>query len=915
MSSDPLSRASLHVNLANLRMLEELYERWLQDPSLVDLSWQHFFEGMQFSSELSKAHPVEKSPDLRAHYLINAYRTYGHLLASCNVIETESPSMPRELELENFGLTEADLDCAFPSGNLLDQPTATLREILEALRKTYCQTIGIEYMDLGSVDIETWIQQQIEPFFPRRLTDEGQIDVLKQLRASEGFETFLHTKYVGQKRFSLEGAESLIPTLHAILEKGGEMGVSDVILGMAHRGRLNVLANIMGKSYAYIFEEFEDYYTPDLSESTGDVKYHVGFAGTYTTKKGKKIQLILSANPSHLESVSSVVEGGVRALQEHKKSKEHAKEVIPLLVHGDAAIAGQGIVYETMGMRMLNGYQTGGTIHVVINNQIGFTALPKDSRSTRYCTDIAKAFGAPVFHVNGEDPEACVAVAHLSVALRQRFGCDVFIDLMGYRKYGHNESDEPTFTQPLQYQLIRSKKTIYQIYRDQLVSLGKLSEEDAEQMEKVSKEELNHQLSEVKSRKVVSQEKKVRLRGKHLEEMFAPIETRVAGEQLLEVGKSIACVPDVITIHPKVERLLRNRQKMLEQDPNTPSIDWGMGEMLAYGTLCVEGVHVRLSGQDVRRGTFSHRHALYVDQVTSEHHYPLSHLSQNQASCDVFNSHLSELGVLGFEFGYSLMYPNALVLWEGQYGDFANGAQVIIDQYIATSEMKWGHTTNLVLLLPHGYEGGGPEHSSARVERFLQLCSDENLFVVNCSTPAQLFHVLRRQGLRSLKKPLVLFTPKAMLRHPLCRSSLSEFTEGHYQEVVDDSHPSEQVKRVILCTGKIYFELVQKREKDGGEEAIIRIEQLYPLHKEKLLALIEKYSDAVECLFVQEEHQNMGAWSFLYPQLEELLQGKIPLRYVGRAPSASPAAGSHALHQLEYEALVKTLYQGNSHES
>ena len=899
-----------YANFANLKMLESLYEQWLQDPSSVDTSWQNFFEGMQFASQLPKALPArQESADLRVHYLINAYRTYGHLMANCDVIATEPSHLPDELKLENFGLTEKDLDGEFPTGGLLDKEKAPLKEIVGALEKTYCQTIGIEYMDLGSVAIEKWIQKRIEPNFPTGLSNEDRIEILNQLNQAEGFETFLHTKYVGQKRFSLEGAETFIPLLHAMLNRGGEGGVSDVMMGMAHRGRLNVLANILGKSYGYIFEEFEDHYTPDLSESTGDVKYHMGFAGTYTTASGKKIQVILSANPSHLESVDAVVPGGARAIQEQKKAKGHQKGVVPLVVHGDAAIAGQGIVYETLEMARLNGYGTQGTVHIVINNQIGFTTLPKDGRSTRYCTDIAKAFGAPVLHVSAEDPEACVAAAHLAIELRQEFGCDVFIDLMGYRKYGHNEGDEPTFTQPLIYQMIHSKKSIRQIYRDRLIESGVLSTEKAEEIEKGFRDNLTQVLDTVKSQKTEPEPLQTRVAGKHLEELLAPIDTRVAKETLLQLGHKVAQTPADVNLHPKVQRLLKEREKMLNEDPSTPAIDWGMGEMLAYATLCTQGVHVRLSGQDARRGTFSHRHALYVDQVTAQHYFPLSHLSDTQAPCDVFNSHLSEYGVMGFEFGYSLMYPNSLVLWEGQFGDFANGAQVVIDQYLATSEMKWGHSTNFTLLLPHGYEGMGPEHSSARIERFLQLCADENMILANCSTPAQLFHLLRRQGLRTLKKPLVVFTPKVLLRHPLCRSPLNAFIEGGFEEVIDDPTPPSSPKRLLLCSGKFYYDLIQERETRKSEDVILRIEQLYPLHVEKLKSLFQKYSGVSSYLWVQEEHENMGAWQFLKPHLERILEKEIS--YVGRSLAAVTSAGSHALHKLEHEALMQKLYQGS----
>ncbi len=903
-----------YANLANLKMLESLYESWLENPHSVDPSWQNFFDGMQFATTLPKALPPRlESSDLRVHYLIHAYRTYGHLLAQCDVIAQEKPKEPEELKLENFGLSKEDLATEFPTIGLLPKEKAPLSEILQGLQQTYCRTAGVEYMDLGSVAIEKWIQKKIEPNFPTHLSNEDRIEILKQLNQAEGFETFLHKKYVGQKRFSLEGAETFIPLLRAILDRGAEGGVTDAVLGMAHRGRLNMLANIMGKSYGYIFEEFEDYFTPDLSESSGDVKYHMGFAGTYLTKGTKEVQMILAANPSHLESVNPVVEGGARALQEQKRGKEDPRGVVPILVHGDSAISGQGVIYETMTMENLNGYGAKGTIHIVINNQIGFTTLPKDSRSTRYCTDIAKAFGAPVLHVNAEDPEMCIAVAHLAIELRQQFECDVFIDLMGYRKYGHNEGDEPVFTQPLQYQTIRSKKTIREIYRNRLIEQGDLSQEQAEEIEKGFRSDLTRVLESVKSKQQAPDALRMRQKGKDLPELLTPVDTRVKKDLLFELGKKMGEVPQGFNLHPKVQRLLKERENMLQQDPKTPSIDWGMAEMLAYATICEQGIHVRLSGQDTRRGTFSHRHGIYVDQVTSKHYFPLSHLSENQAPCDVYNSPLSELAVMGFDLGYSLLYPKSLVLWEGQYGDFANGAQVIIDQYIGSGEMKWGQSSNLTLLLPHGYEGAGPEHSSARMERFLQLCANENMTIVNCTLPAQFFHVLRRQAVRELKKPLIVFTPKVLLRYPSCRSPLNAFCEGGFEEILDDPAPPAHPKRILFCSGKFYYELLEQREKGKIADVLIRIEQLYPLHTEKLKGILEKYQGIQQCIWVQEEHQNMGGWNFIRPRLEALLEGKIPLSYVGRSAAASTAAGSHALHKLEHEILINQLLdQGSS---
>ncbi|NGX39087.1 MAG: 2-oxoglutarate dehydrogenase E1/E2 component [Chlamydiae bacterium] len=897
-----------YANLANLQLIEGLYEKWLSDPTSVDSSWKNFFEGMQFASKLPQALPPRReSLDLRSFSLINAYRIYGHLYANCNVIATDPPSFPEELKLENFALSEEDLEKEFPAHGLFEKETAPLKEIVDVLQKTYCQSVGIEYMDLGSVAIEQSVQQSIEPYFPSHLQNEDRIEILKQLDQAEGFETFLHTKYVGQKRFSLEGAETLIPLLHAILDKAGEEGVSEGIISMAHRGRLNVLANIMGKSYSYIFEEFEDYYTPDFSESSGDVSYHLGFSGIYKGKNGKEIQLFMPSNPSHLESNDPVALGAARAIQEQKKQEAKA---LPILIHGDSAIAGQGIVYEIMTLSKLKGYSNGGTIHIVVNNQIGFTTLPGDSRSSRYCTDIAKAFGSPVLHVSAEDPEGCVAAARLATELRQKFGCDVFIDLMGYRKYGHNESDEPSFTQPLEYQIIRSKKSIRTLYRDHLVSSEVLSLTQAEELEKNFKENLSSLLETVKSEGPSEEKLKPREEGKDLPALFAPVDTAVPLDRLIPLGKALATPPKDFNLHPKILRLLKERVGMMEKDPTEPSIDWGMGEMLTYATLCTGGIHVRLTGQDVRRGTFSHRHSVYVDQLTSARFFPLSHLSEDQAPCDIFNSPLSEYACLGYELGYDVLYPHCLVLWEAQFGDFANGAQIIIDQYLASQEMKWGQSSNLTLLLPHGSEGMGPEHSSARIERFLQMCAEENMIIANCTTPAQLFHFLRRQALREMEKPAILFTPKGTLRHPLCKSPLEAFAKGGFEEVLDDPNAPQSPTRVLFCSGKFYYDLVKEKDE---QDLLIRIEQIYPLNTEKLKKILSNYPQLTSAYYVQEEHENMGAWAFLKPHLEEVLQGKVPLSYIGRPLAASPAAGSHALYNLQHETLLKQLKETRNH--
>ncbi|HSX03795.1 MAG TPA: 2-oxoglutarate dehydrogenase E1 component [Rhabdochlamydiaceae bacterium] len=891
--------ASSYANFSNLELIEDLYQSWLKNPNSVDSTWNHFFEGMQFADHMPKISFKEQaSPDLRIFYLITAYRTYGHLMAQVNPIAASDPPPAPELNLENFGLSDKDLEIAFPTCGFLKEETAPLKEILEALKRTYCRTIGIEYMGLGIPEMEKWLQERIEPNFELHLSNEEKVHILSELNRAETFETFIHTKYVGQKRFSLEGAETLIPMLAALLEDGVGKGITEAIIGMAHRGRLNVLANIFGKSYAYIFREFEDHYTPDLGEGTGDVKYHKGFIGKYTTLSKKEIPMTLMANPSHLESVDPVVEGGVRARQE-VKPREKQNEIVPILIHGDASIAGQGVIYETMQLSRLHGYATQGTIHIVINNQIGFTTLPRDGRSTHYCTDIAKTFSSPVFHVNAEDPEGCVAATKLAVEMRQKFGCDVFIDLNGYRKYGHNEGDEPAFTQPVEYALIRSKKTIREIYRQQLIQNQIIDEKVASNLEEEFKNSLKTAIETVKTEVQTAQATVPKM------DLFRPVGTAVDAQTLIQLTEKFCTVPQGFTISPKIQRLLSEKLQMVQK-----SMDWAMGELLAYATLCTQKVHVRLSGQDVRRGTFSHRHAIWVDQKNAQKYFPLSHLSPTQAPCDIFNSPLSEYAVLGFEFGYSLLYPNSLVLWEAQYGDFANGAQVIIDQYITSSEQKWGHRTNLTLLLPHGYQGEGPEHSSGRMERFLQMAGNDNMFLVNCTTPAQFFHLLRRQGISEIKRPLVVFSPKVLLRHPLCISPQKDFTTGTFQEILDDSVGRAQPATLLFCSGKIYYDLIQEREKrNKGDLVILRIEQLYPLNEEKLKSFIEKYSGFKECIWAQEEHSNMGAWEFMRPVLEKLLKGKAPLRYVGRDRSAAVAAGSFALHKKQHEAIIQEIFR------
>lgn len=873
------------MQLSDISYIEALYRSYVDDPQSVDASWRYFFEGMELGGQLT-ALPGTESPDLRVHLLIEAYRKYGHLRAHFNPLIPSDPDV-EELRLERLGFKQEELETVFPTCGFLKEPQAPLKVIIGALEKTYASTIGVEYVELGQSAVEKWLQQRIEPFFPLHVTPEDQLWIVDLLNKAEVFEIFLHTKYVGQKRFSLEGGETLIPLLAALLETGAAHGVKEATLGMAHRGRLNVLANILNKSYAQLFREFEAHYAPDELEGTGDVKYHKGFLGAFPTRQGESVELTLVANPSHLEAVDPVVEGIVRARQELRGDKHHRREVLPILIHGDASIAGQGVVYETLQLSRLNGYQTGGTVHIVANNQIGFTTLPKDGRSTRYCTQVGLSFGAPVFHVNAEDPEGVVRVAQLAAELRQTFQCDVFIDLNCYRKYGHNEGDEPTFTQPLEYAIIKNKKTIRTLYIEKLIQEGVLDAARAEKLEKTFKESLHTALEEPSAPPRQSEKAATKAQS---------VRTQVPMEQLIALTETFCTVPPDIHIHPKIAQGLQHRLDMVHANPQEAHIDWALGEHLAYASLLSEGVHVRLSGQDVRRGTFSHRHAIWVDQAKELRYFPLAHLSKTQAPFDIFNSPLSEYAVLGFEFGYSLVYPRSLVIWEAQFGDFANGAQIVIDQFIAASEQKWSVASNLALFLPHGYEGQGPEHSSARIERFLQLAGHENMRIVNCTSASQLFHLLRLQGLSAQKKPLILFTPKLMLRHPALFSPLNAFVQGAFQEVIDDFEAAP--KKLCLCSGKVYFDLVEAREKSGvSGMAIARIEQLYPFPKAQIDALLKKYSGCA-IYWVQEEHSNMGCYEYV----RAFFDGE--LAYIGRDRSASTAAGSHALHKKELESIL-----------
>ncbi len=888
-------------DISNAHLVEWLYERYQSDPTSVDPSWKAYFEQIE-----SRAAPVpgpieEKRESVNAvqriDRLIFFYRSYGHLMADNNPIDTNVKKEPWQLSLAEMGFKEEELTQEFPTNGLMDAPSASLREIVNVLKEIYSNKIGIEYMGVQNPELEKWLQNQIEPSRCKiQLSIEQKKMILNYLNQSELFEVFIHTKYAGQKRFSLEGGETLIPILGAIIERGADLGLEDFIIGMAHRGRLNVLSNILQKSYSDIFSEFEEGYVPISFEGSGDVKYHKGFVCNRKTTAGKEVEMTLAPNPSHLEAVDPVVEGQARAKQIQKNDDLRFEKVLPILVHGDAALSGQGIIYETMQLYNLEDYRTGGTVHLVINNQIGFTTLPTEGRSTHYCTDIARTFSAPVFHVNGEDPESCIFATFLAIELRQKYQCDVFIDILCYRKYGHNETDEPAFTQPIEYQLIRMKKAVREIYRDDLIHQGVLERKMAEALEEEFKAELQVALSGAKE-PLKKTEKKKKTQAVNL---FKKIETGVDKQTLQEIGKQICHVPDELTVHSKLKRLLKSREEMVNEDR---PIDWGMGESLAYGALLNEGVSIRLAGQDSGRGTFSHRHAVWMDQFAKKNYCPFKHLTK-KARFDVINSPLTEYAGLGFEYGYSLADPDSLVIWEAQFGDFCNGAQIMIDQFIATAEQKWGQKSGIVMLLPHGYEGQGPEHSSGRMERFLTLSAEDNMFVVNPTTPSQMFHLLRRQGKNEYKKPLIVFSPKALLRHPECVNPLQDFTKGSFEEVIDDPSPAKKPKEIVFCTGKIYYE-IKARQLD--HLALIRVEQLYPLNTDKIKKILAKYKGVKKYIWAQEEPENMGAWGFIRPLLQQLLPKGKEIEYVGRERSASPAAGSLALHKKQLAQIMEKL--------
>ena len=901
--------------------IDELYKAYQQDPEAVDFGWRKFFEGFEFSQAYPAENgqeaavaakpsavagaPTVSDKEVKVFQLIHAYRSRGHLRAKTN------PVRPRKdrhamLDLKDFGLSEADLNTSFQSGALLGIGAAPLKDIVAALQKIYERTIGFEYMYIRDPQVLGWLQEKIEKdslnFNPGI---EYKKRILSKLNEAVVFENFLHTKFLGQKRFSLEGGETTIPALDAIIEKGAELGVNEVVIGMAHRGRLNVLANTMGKTYEQIFSEFEGTAVPDLTMGDGDVKYHMGYSSEIETTSGNKVNLKLAPNPSHLEAVNPVVEGFVRAKLDTMYGKDYNK-ILPILIHGDAAVAGQGIGYEVTQMSQLEGYKTGGTLHFVINNQVGFTTDFEDARSSIYSTDLAKIIDAPVLHVNGDDPEAVVFAVRLATEYRQMFHADIFVDMVCYRRHGHNEADEPKFTQPSLYNLISRHKNPREVYNDILINRGEIDAKLAEEMDKQFRDMLQARLDMVKQKPLPynyqSMEKEWQeLRRSKPEDFEKSPETGVSQEVIDKVGKALTVVPEGYKPLKQIEKLLKDRQDMFF---GSKVLNWAAAELLAYGSILLENKIVRLSGQDVQRGTFSHRHAVFHDANTSAPYNSLNNIAEKQAQLHIYNSLLSEYGVLGFEFGYAMANPNALVIWEAQFGDFANGAQVMIDQFVTSTESKWQRMNGVVLLLPHGYEGQGPEHSNARPERFLQLAAEYNIFVTNITTPANFFHMLRRQLALPFRKPLVNMAPKSLLRHPLVSSPIEEFTKGSFREVIgDDYATAKSVKTVLLCTGKVYFDLLEEQQKSKRKDvAIIRMEQMHPFPKTQLAAELKKYKGA-KVYWVQEEPQNMGGWMYILNAMRNEV-----VEVISRKPSSSPATGYNKVHQKEQREIVERAF-------
>lgn len=906
-----------YLSNADPKALEALYQQYKSDPTSVEEGWKKFFEGFEFAQEQFPTLPGSASEasvpkgmggsspkEVAVQKLIHAYRSRAHLRSNTNPVRQRKDRKPI-LDLHYFGLSDADLKTEFESSNELGIGKASLQKIIDTLKYIYEGTVGFEYLYVRDPEKLQWLKDKIEKdalgFNPSTKTRKR---ILTKLNEAVVFENFLHTKYLGQKRFSLEGGETTIPALDAIINKGAELGLEEVMIGMAHRGRLNVLANIMGKTYEQIFNEFEGTATPDLTMGDGDVKYHLGFSSQITAENGKTVEVKLAPNPSHLEAVNPVVEGFVRAKGDEEYGRDRSK-VLPVLIHGDAAAAGQGIMYEVVQMSKLEGYNSGGTIHFIINNQVGFTTDFDDARSAIYCTDVAKMIDAPVLHVNGDDPEAVVFCVQFATEYRQKFGRDIFVDMVCYRRHGHNESDEPKFTQPSLYNKISKHPNPREVYNKQLIEKGEIAAEIAKSMDIEFRAMLQDRLNMVKQKPLPYTHQPLEelwreLRRSKPEDFDQSPETGIDQETIDKVAEALTSVPQGFKPIKQIEKQLKQRKDMFYEQK---MLNWAGGELLAYGSLLLEGKKVRLTGQDAQRGTFSHRHAVLRDANTNEPHNSLNHLG-TENKFEIYNSFLSEFGVLGYEFGYAMANPNALTIWEAQFGDFANGAQVMVDQFISCSETKWQRMNGLVMLLPHGYEGQGPEHSNARPERYLQLSAEQNMVVANITTPANFFHAMRRQMTWEFRKPLVVMSPKSLLRHPKVVSPVEEFKSGRFQEVINDDNVTvKSVKKVVLCSGKVYYDLLERKEKDKRKDiALVRIEQLHPFPTKQVNAILSKYKNAVK-IWLQEEPENMGYWSFVRRAYKEQ-----ELELISRKASASPATGYAKVHALEQEEIINKAF-------
>jgi len=912
----------------NEALLDENYQKWQRSPRSVSSDWAAFFEGFELGTiQAAKNGAPASLPDIdeqrslqtKVDGVIHMYRTLGHSVAKLDPLSEPAPQQARAtFVLESFGFGASDLEKEVSSHLFRADKKFKLRELILVLERTYCASIGAEFMHIQDACRRNWVSERLE--LEEQAKEGAAVDshhysgILRTLYRAEAFEHFLHANYVGHKRFSLEGAESLLVSLQALLDECEKYNIKQVVLGMAHRGRLNILANLLHKPLEVIFDEFNHNVLLQTMGKSGDVKYHLGYHTTWKGQTGHEVQIHLAANPSHLEAVNPVVQGRTRALQHALADDQNRKGVLAVLIHGDAAFAAQGIVAETFNLSQLSGYQTEGTIHIIVNNQIGFTTLPSDARSSRYCTDIAKMVEAPVFHVNGDDPLAVHATTKTALEFRQNFGKDVVVDIVCFRRHGHNEADEPTFTQPGLYRKIKSHPLLSDIFLKKIEELGIIEGQQATIWKEKEIEKLEAALARSKVKADYSTSEKSRIDGDadmaDLRSSYShrPVQTAIGPSMLDEIMQVLTTVPEGFRVLPKIRRTLLERRRQIWQAKGP--YDWGVAEALAFGSLLLEKVPIRLSGQDSQRGTFSHRHSVFHDEVTCERYIPLNHLSPHQAEFCVYNSPLSEYAVLGFDYGYSLECPSALCLWEAQFGDFANGAQIIIDQFISSSETKWYRQSPIVMLLPHGYEGQGPEHSSSRLERYLQLCAEENMQICNPSTPAQYFHVLRRQVHGKYHKPLIIMTPKSLLRHEQSISQVQDFTGSHFLELLSDpTHEQpEKVCRMVFCSGKVYYDLFKYRavHQLEGSVVLIRIEQLYPLYEEEVVRIFQRYPSITRVVWCQEEPSNMGAWTFIYPQLRRLLGCEIS--YAGRSASASPATGFSPVHKQQQVELVKAAF-------